>query len=132
MAAPTTADSCRKSGDSPLLPGPEELADFPQRKTHSIAWVPLCLMVVSVFTTASTGALLMRNFRLNQPPLANEGDLFPLHWICRGMRSVFLPNDFATVEAGGAWQHGTTALVLGGWCILGFVLCARTFRWSRR
>jgi membrane-associated protease RseP (regulator of RpoE activity) len=23
----------------------------------------------------------MRNFRLDQPPLANEGDLFPLHWI---------------------------------------------------
>jgi len=36
---------------------------------------------VSVFTTASTGALLMQNFRLGQPALVNEGDLFPLHWI---------------------------------------------------
>ena len=79
MAAPTTAD--RKSGDSPLLPRPEEFADFPQRTTRSFAWLPLCLLVVSIFTTASTGALLMRNFRLDQPPLANEGDLFPLHWI---------------------------------------------------
>src|ERR1700677_862373 len=71
MAAPTTADN----------PIPEEFAEFPQRTTHSIAWLPLCLLVVSIFTTASTGALLMRNFRLDQPPLANEGDLFPLHWI---------------------------------------------------
>jgi hypothetical protein len=74
MAAPTTADN-------PLLPLPEELSDSPQKTTHSIAWLPLCLLVVSIFTTASTGALLMRNFRLDQPPLANEGDLFPLHWI---------------------------------------------------
>jgi len=36
---------------------------------------------VSIFTTASTGALLMQNFRLGQPPLVHEGDLFPLHWI---------------------------------------------------
>src|ERR1700728_3828154 len=74
MAAPSTADNS-------LLPRPEEFAELPQRTTHAIAWVPLCLLVVSIFTTASTGALLMRNFRLDQPPLANEGDLFPLHWI---------------------------------------------------
>jgi ABC-2 type transport system permease protein len=64
--------------------------------------------------------------------LVRVSQVFPLHWICRGMRSVFLPDNFATVEADGAWQLGTTALVLGGWCILGFVLCARTFRWTRR
>src|SRR5580692_10490413 len=74
MAAPSTADNS-------LLPRPEEFAEFPQRTTHSIAWLPLFLLVVSIFTTASTGALLMRNFRMDQPPLANEGDLFPLHWI---------------------------------------------------
>src|ERR1700733_2420246 len=74
MAAPTTADN-------PLFPRPQEHPDFPQKAHHSIAWLPLCLLVVSVFTPASTGALLMRNFRLDQPPLANEGDLFPLHWI---------------------------------------------------
>src|ERR1700728_273963 len=74
MAAPSTADNS-------LLPRPEEFAELPQRTTHAIAWVPLCLLVVSIVTTASTGALLMRNFRLDQPPLANEGDLFPLHWV---------------------------------------------------
>jgi Zn-dependent protease len=74
MASTTTADS-------PLLPRPQEHSDSPQKAQFSIAWLPLCLLVVSIFTTASTGALLMRNFRLDRPPLANEGDLFPLHWI---------------------------------------------------
>jgi Zn-dependent protease len=74
MAAPTTADS-------PLLQRSRERSDFPQEPSHSISWLSLCLLAVSIFTTASTGALLMRNFRLNQPPLANEGDLFPLRWI---------------------------------------------------
>jgi len=64
--------------------------------------------------------------------LVRVSQVFPLHWICRGMRSVFLPDEFATVEADGAWQLGWCALALGGWCILGFVLCIRTFRWSRR
>ena len=71
---PTTADH-------PLLPGPADHSDIPQRASRSIAWLPLTLLVVSIFTTASTGALLMQNFRLGQPPLVNDGDLFPLHWI---------------------------------------------------
>src|ERR1700679_1462292 len=74
MAAPTTADN-------PLFPRPQEHPDFPQESHRPIAWLPICLLVVSIFTTASTGALLMRNFRLDRPPLANEGDLFPLLWI---------------------------------------------------
>jgi len=63
--------------------------------------------------------------------LINVAKVFPLFWICRGMRSVFLPDDFKTVEPGGAWQYGTMALVLGLWCVVGFVLCVRTFRWTR-
>ena len=69
MAAPTTAE---------LLP---QAPDTPHQAPRSFAWLPLCLLLVSIVTTASTGALLMRNFRLDQPPLANEGDLFPLLWI---------------------------------------------------
>ena len=72
MAATTRADS-------PFLPRAEE--PFPQPGARSFAWLPLCLLLVSIFTPASTGALLMQNFRLGQPPLVNEGDLFPLHWI---------------------------------------------------
>ncbi len=71
---PTTADH-------PLLPGPADHSDIPPRASQPIVWLPLCLLVVSVFTTASTGALLMQNFRLGQPPLVNDGDIFPLHWI---------------------------------------------------
>jgi Zn-dependent protease len=74
MAAPITAENS-------LLPQPAEHPDFPQKAAGAIAWLPLCLLLVSVITTASTGALLIRNFRLDQPPLAVEGDLFPLHWI---------------------------------------------------
>jgi Zn-dependent protease len=70
MAAPTT----------PLRSRPKDYLDF-SRQIRSIAWLPICLLAVSIFTTASTGALLMQNFRLGQPPLASEGDLFPLHWI---------------------------------------------------
>ncbi len=69
------------SADPPLFPSPAAHSDLLQRAPRTIAWVPLCLLVVSIFTTASTGALLMQNFRLGQPPLVNEGDLFPLHWI---------------------------------------------------
>jgi membrane-associated protease RseP (regulator of RpoE activity) len=54
---------------------------FSPRAQISIAWIPLCLLIVSIFTTASTGALLMQNFRLGLPPLVSASDLFPLHWI---------------------------------------------------
>jgi membrane-associated protease RseP (regulator of RpoE activity) len=69
------------TADRPLLQGPRDHTDFAGRTPRSIAWLPLSLLVVSIFTTASTGALLMQNFRRGQPPLVNEGDLFPLHWI---------------------------------------------------
>ena len=68
------------AADRSLFPSPSDL-DLPPRARPSIAWLPICLLVVSIFTTASTGALLMQNFRLGQPPLVNDGDLFPLHWI---------------------------------------------------
>jgi ABC-2 type transport system permease protein len=57
--------------------------------------------------------------------------VLPLHWICRGMRAVFLANGFRVVETGGTWQLGTAALVLGAWCVAGFAVCVRTFRWTR-
>jgi ABC-2 type transport system permease protein len=57
--------------------------------------------------------------------------LFPLRWLVQGMRSVFLPDAAAAAEQSGSWQHGTTALVLAAWVIIGVVVCARTFRWRR-
>jgi ABC-2 type transport system permease protein len=47
------------------------------------------------------------------------------------MRSVFLPDAAAVAEPAGSWEHGTTALVLAAWVIIGLVVCARTGRWRR-
>lgn len=56
--------------------------------------------------------------------------IFPLKWMCQGMRSVFLPDSFASREAAGSWELGKVALVLGAWCVAGLVLCLLTFRWT--
>ena len=58
--------------------------------------------------------------------------LFPLKWLTQGMRSVFLPDTFEAAEVAGAWELPKVAAVLILWCILGLVLCLRTFRWQRR
>ena len=55
--------------------------------------------------------------------------LFPLKWMAQGLRSVFLPDSFQSVEPAGTWEVGHTAMVLGGWCVLGGLLCLATFRW---
>lgn len=58
--------------------------------------------------------------------------VFPLKWLCQGLRSVFLPDSFARAEPAGSWQHGQIALVLGVWAVASLVVCVRTFRWQRR
>jgi ABC-2 type transport system permease protein len=58
--------------------------------------------------------------------------LFPLKWMAQGMRSVFLPDEYATMEAAGSWQLGLVAAVLAAWTIGGLVLALTTFRWRRR
>lgn len=58
--------------------------------------------------------------------------LFPLKWMAQGMRSVFLPDSFATAEAAGSWQLGLVALVLLAWTVGGLVLALTTFQWRRR
>ena len=57
--------------------------------------------------------------------------IFPLKWMTQGMRSAFLPEEAGAFEVAGGWEHGTTALVLAAWVIIGVVVCARTFRWRR-
>jgi ABC-2 type transport system permease protein len=57
--------------------------------------------------------------------------IFPLKWLTQGMRSVFLPEDFATQEVAGDWELGKTALVLVLWLIIGLFISIRTFKWSR-
>jgi ABC-2 type transport system permease protein len=47
------------------------------------------------------------------------------------MRSVFLPEDFATQEVAGSWEIGKTAIILVIWLVAGLIISIRTFKWSR-
>lgn len=58
--------------------------------------------------------------------------IFPLKWMCQGMRSAFLPDSFAQREVAHSWELGRVALVLGAWCVAGLALCLFTFRWTDR
>jgi len=58
--------------------------------------------------------------------------LFPLKWMCQGLRSVFLPESFGAHEPGGSFELGRVALVLALWCVIGLVLCLTTFRWTTK
>lgn len=60
------------------------------------------------------------------------GAVFPLKWLAQGMRSVFLPSAFQTKEVSGSWQLPQIALVLTAWTLIGLLVAARTFHWSRR
>ena len=51
--------------------------------------------------------------------------------LTQGMRSVFLPDDFATQEVAQSWEIGKTAIVLVIWLIVGLFFAIRTFKWSR-
>jgi ABC-2 type transport system permease protein len=70
-------------------------------------------------------------FFLVPPWLRDVASVFPLEWMCRGMRSVFVPQA-VTLEPGRSWQHGQTALVLSAWLAAGLILCLTTFRWQGR
>lgn len=60
------------------------------------------------------------------------GALFPLKWLCQGLRGVFLPESAKVLEQAGSWEFGRIALVLAAWCIAGLALCLLTFRWKDR
>ncbi|HEV3213422.1 MAG TPA: ABC transporter permease [Acidimicrobiales bacterium] len=55
--------------------------------------------------------------------------LFPLRWLCQGMRSVFLPASYGSHEVAGGFHLPQVALVMAAWSIGGLILCRRTFRW---
>jgi len=65
------------------------------------------------------------------PWLQHIAEIFPLKWLAQGMRSVFLPESFASQEAAGSWQHPATVIVLTIWFVVGLVVTIRTFRWQR-
>lgn len=73
-------------------------------------------------------------FQFSQVPewLQTIAALFPLKWMAQGLRSVFLPDALAAQEPAGTWELGRVALVLAAWCVIGLLLCIRTFRWQDR
>ena len=56
--------------------------------------------------------------------------IFPLRWLCQGLRSVFLPDEFQMAEVGGSWQLEWVAIVLLIWLVAALALALRTFRWD--
>lgn len=64
--------------------------------------------------------------------LQNAASVFPLVWMARGMRSVFLPAEYAALEPGGTWGLEWVALALGIWLVVGVIISRLTFRWIRR
>jgi ABC-2 type transport system permease protein len=64
--------------------------------------------------------------------LQQVASVFPLKWFAQGMRSVFLPEEFAALEPAGAWELGLVALVGLAWLVVGLVLTRLTFRWIRK
>ena len=58
--------------------------------------------------------------------------VFPLKWICQGLRSAFLPDTLLATEPGHSWEHGRIALVLGVWLVASLVVCIRVFRWQNQ
>ena len=64
--------------------------------------------------------------------LQNFASIFPLKWMAQGMRSVFLPDGYKSLEVGGSWDLAGVALVTGIWFIAGLIVCRLTFRWIRK
>lgn len=73
-------------------------------------------------------------FVFTQLPKWMQGfaSLFPLKWLTQGMRSVFLPNSFASHEVAHSWEIGKTAIILFIWLVIGTLLALRSFRWSKQ
>jgi len=57
--------------------------------------------------------------------------IFPLKWLTQGMRSVFLPDSFASQEVAKSWETGRTFAILLAWLCIGVFFSIRKFRWDR-
>ena len=57
--------------------------------------------------------------------------LFPLKWLTQGMRSVFLPDSFASQEVAKNWELGRTSIILVLWLMVGLLISIKTFKWSK-
>lgn len=64
--------------------------------------------------------------------LQTAAGVFPVKWMAQGMRSVFLPDEYAALEQGGQWNLAGVAIALAVWLVVGIVVSRLTFRWIRR
>ncbi|MCU1445580.1 ABC transporter permease [Cryobacterium sp.] len=64
--------------------------------------------------------------------MQNIAGLFPLKWMAQGMRSVFLPDGFASQEQNGAWELDLVPLALLVWLVVGLIGSRLSFRWIRK
>jgi ABC-2 type transport system permease protein len=64
--------------------------------------------------------------------LQNVASIFPLKWLAQGMRYVFLPDTYKTLEQGGSWNLTGILIATLIWLVVGLVLCRVTFRWIRK
>lgn len=94
-------------------------------KSAGAVIIPIVLVLQFI-----SGVYLM--FTMLPEWLQNIASLFPLKWLAQGMRSVFLPESFASLEQHGGWDLDAVALNLLIWCVVGLVLCRLTFRWIRK
>ncbi|HEX4443813.1 MAG TPA: ABC transporter permease [Galbitalea sp.] len=71
-------------------------------------------------------------FSLLPPWLQNFASIFPLKWLAQGMRYVFLPDAYKSMEQGGTWDLTGVLIATLIWLVVGLVLCRVTFRWIRK
>ncbi|MDA2962537.1 MAG: ABC transporter permease [Actinomycetota bacterium] len=57
--------------------------------------------------------------------------IFPLKWLTQGIRSVFLPDSFATQEVARSWENEKTFVILLLWLAIGIYFSVRKFKWER-
>jgi ABC-2 type transport system permease protein len=64
------------------------------------------------------------------PWMQRVASIFPLKWLTQGIRSVFLPDSFASQEIAHSWENNRTFLVLAIWLAIGLFFSIRTFKWD--
>lgn len=94
-------------------------------KSATAVVIPIVLVLQFI-----SGVYLM--FTMLPEWLQNIASVFPLKWLAQGMRSVFLPENFASLEQNGSWELDWVAGVMIIWCVVGLLLCRFTFRWIRK
>ncbi|AWB88333.1 ABC transporter permease [Salinibacterium hongtaonis] len=94
-------------------------------KSASAVVIPIALVLQFI-----SGVYL--SFSMLPEWLQNVASVFPLKWMAQGMRAVFLPEGFETLEQGGTWDLPGVAIVTALWLVFGLIACRLTFRWIRK